>query len=50
MAAGQAHSADLLGHGLEIELFILGGRKKLFSKTSRPALVPAQLYGLFPQR
>jgi hypothetical protein len=22
----------------------------LFSKTSRPALVPAQLYGLFPQR
>ena len=34
MTAGIAHSADLLGYGMEIELFILG-RHKNFSLPKR---------------
>jgi hypothetical protein len=48
MAAGIAHSADLLGYGMVIELFILGRRKNCFSAKRQGRLWrPPSLMGSF---
>jgi len=48
LAAGIAHSAYLLGYGLEIELFILGRHKNCSSPKSQDRLwCPPSLTGSF---
>jgi len=47
MAAGIAHSTDLLGYGLEIELFILGRRKNCSPKRQGRLWWPPSFMGSF---